>query len=388
MKIENGYFFISDITGYTQFLVHSELDHAKEILDALFDSILDRIQSPLVVSGTQGDAIICYAPDAAFHQPAQLLDVMERIYYSFRRLLEFMKLNTTCNCDACVNMSTLDLKIFLHHGQYLVQQIGTQSDLQGRDVILAHLLMKNRVFEKLGLRGYGLVTERALQAMGIDPVAEGMSAHVEQYEHYGTVNVHIHNLPAAWQRERERNRTVVTAEEATSYAGAFVPVPPWIAWDYASNMDMKKLFYDLESIERTDAEGGREKIGTSFHCHHKMGDISYVYVDYQPPDYVTYKGSGFGVTSLVTVRIAPAEGGSRFEIYNGPHYEPAGDETVALQQRYSEQSVSLFAKLILEEIQAGHIDLDQAQAETATKRGVGQPDVAQGGGLLKKKYSK
>ncbi len=195
MNIETGYFFISDITGYTQFLAHSELDHAKEILDALFESILENIEPPLIVSNTQGDAIICYAPSHAFHQPGQLLDVMERTYFDFRRLLQLMKLNNTCDCNACLNMSALDLKIFLHYGEYLVQQIGTKTDLQGADVILAHLLMKNSVFDKFGLPGYGLLTDAALRAMGIDPSAEGMLAHIEQYEHYDAINVYIHDVP-------------------------------------------------------------------------------------------------------------------------------------------------------------------------------------------------
>lgn len=47
MATEIGYFFISDITGYTQFLTPPELDHAKEIQDALFESILENIQPPV-----------------------------------------------------------------------------------------------------------------------------------------------------------------------------------------------------------------------------------------------------------------------------------------------------------------------------------------------------
>ena len=46
MDIQKGYLFISDISGYTQFLMQSELDHAKEILDALFDSILHHLNPP------------------------------------------------------------------------------------------------------------------------------------------------------------------------------------------------------------------------------------------------------------------------------------------------------------------------------------------------------
>jgi hypothetical protein len=378
MNIETGYFFISDITGYTQFLTHSELDHAKEILDALFESILNNIEPPLIVSNTQGDAIICYAPSQAFHQPGQLLDVMERTYFDFRRLLELMKLNTTCECNACLNMSALDLKIFIHYGQYLVQEIGTKTDLQGSDVILAHRLMKNTVVDKLGLPGYGLLTEAALKAMDIDPAAESMLEHVEQYEHYGTVNVYIHDLRAAWLIEHERHRSIVTADNAVAHAGVFVPISQWIAWDYASNMELKRLYYDLESIERTDIEGGREKIGASFHCRHRLGDINYFYVDFDPPNYVTFEGTAFGFTALTTVRIVPAEGGSRFEIYNGPPYGEYDDERIARQQQFANAAVTAFAKIIAEEIQAGRIDPDQTDADAAQKTGFGRPDVAQG----------
>lgn len=378
MKIETGYFLISDITGYTQFLAHSELDHAKEILDALFESILDNIESPLIVSNTQGDAIICYAPAHAFHQPGQLLDVMERTYFDFRRLIELMKLNNSCDCKACINMSALDLKIFLHYGEYLEQQIGTKTDLQGTDVILAHRLMKNTVVDKFGLPGYGLLTEAALKEMGIDPTVEGMLEHVEHYEHYGAVNVFIHDLRAAWLIEHERIRSIVTAEDAVAYAGVFVPIPPWLAWDYAANVELKKIYFDLESIERTDVEGGREKIGSSFHCRHRLGDINYLYVDFDPPNYVTFEGSAFGITSLTTVRIVPAEGGSRFEIYNGRPYEEYDDEIITLQQELTDSAVATFAKVIADEIQAGRIDPDQRDADAAQKTGFGRPDVAKG----------
>jgi hypothetical protein len=378
MNIETGYFFITDITGYTQFLAHSELDHAKEILDALFESILDNIESPLIVSNTQGDAIICYAPENAFHQPRQLLDVMERTYFDFRRLLELMNINNSCDCNACMNMSALDLKIFLHYGQYLEQQIGTKTDLQGTDVILAHLLMKNTVLDKYRLPGYGLLTEAALKAMGIDPDAEGMLEHVEHYEHYGAVNAYIHDLRAAWLIEHERKRSVVTAEDAVAHAGVFVPVPAWIAWDYASNMELKKIFFDLESIERTDVEGGREKIGASFHCRHRLGDINYLYVDFDPPNYVTFESRAFGITSLNTLRIVPAEGGSRFEIYNGRPYENSNQRIFSRQQELANSAVTTFAKVIDDEIQAGRIDLDQRHTDAAKRSDFGRPDVAKG----------
>ena len=67
-----GYFVISDISGYTQFLTQSELEHAKGILEALFKAIIARIEAPLAISNFQGDAILCYAPEWRLWRPLQL----------------------------------------------------------------------------------------------------------------------------------------------------------------------------------------------------------------------------------------------------------------------------------------------------------------------------
>ena len=58
-------------TGCAQFLTRSELDQAREILDALFDSVLRHLNPPIV-------------------------EETEHIYYDFQRQLSLMELNTVC----------------------------------------------------------------------------------------------------------------------------------------------------------------------------------------------------------------------------------------------------------------------------------------------------
>jgi hypothetical protein len=379
MQIESGYFFITDITGYTGFLAHSELDHAKEILDALFDSILENIEPPLIISNTQGDAIICYAPQDAFLQAQNLLDEMEQVYFNFRRRLNLMDINTVCDCNACVNMSSLDLKIFIHYGQYLVQQIGDRTDLQGSDVILAHRLMKNSVAEELGLPGYGLITQAALAAMGVDPGNEGMIPHIENYKHYGQVDVFIHNLRQAWEKERQKERIIILPENAVASAAAFVPVPPWIVWDYMQDKEIRLQFNDLRSIERTDGGSGRPGIGSAYHCVHKFGfDIKYLYVDYDPPHYVTSKTTVPSPTTLITNRIIPVEGGSRIETNFGAPEEPFSDEEVAQMHATAHSTVAKLAQIIISEFEAGQIDVGYRTTVSVRTREFGRPDVADG----------
>ena len=168
MEVKNGYLLISDIGGYTEFLVSSELQHAKEILDTLLQTGVESIRLPIRVLNTRGDAVLAFVAAGDFLQPQSLIEAMQAIYFDFRRQLERMIYNTTCTCRACANMSGLDLKLFLHYGEYIEQEIGGATELQGADVILANRLMKNQVKEKTGLNGYGLVSQAAVEAMGAE----------------------------------------------------------------------------------------------------------------------------------------------------------------------------------------------------------------------------
>jgi len=52
-----GFFIITDISGYTEYLTKSELEHAHAVLQGLFDAQLKNIKFPLHISGFRGDAI-------------------------------------------------------------------------------------------------------------------------------------------------------------------------------------------------------------------------------------------------------------------------------------------------------------------------------------------
>jgi len=114
MEVKNSYLLISDISGDTEFLVKSELLHAKQILDTLLKTGIDSIRPPIRVLNTRGDAVLSFMATDDFLQPQSLIEAIEAIYIDFRRQLERMILNTTCMCKVCANMAGLDLKLFRH----------------------------------------------------------------------------------------------------------------------------------------------------------------------------------------------------------------------------------------------------------------------------------
>jgi len=380
MDIQKGYLFITDITGYTQFLTQSELDHAKEILDALFDSILHHLNPPIVISGTQGDAIVCYFPEDAFVQSQSIVEEMEHIYFDFQHQLSLMKLNTTCTCNACTNMATLDLKIFLHYGQYMLQQIGERVDLQGADVILIHRLMKNSVKEKFGITGYGLITKAAVEALGIAGLTDEMHAHTEKVEHFDDARMFIYDLNKVWEARQKTDRQSLTPENAFVWADVFVPIPQWMAWDLSLSDEVKRRIFFVEDILRGDDQGARVGSGTKFHCVHHEGDVDFVVLDLDAPNTITSRNTNIAmeVKYLFGFNLRPVEGGTMFTVLYGPPDIKITEETKALFQSYADNTAKEFAQLVQEEIAAGRIHPEQLEQIAGKKKDHLRPGVGQG----------
>ncbi len=77
---ERGFFVLADLTGYTDFLNGTRLDHAVETLRYLFNNILEQIRPPFMVSKLDGDAVFAFAPEGSLIQGQTFLDALEEIY--------------------------------------------------------------------------------------------------------------------------------------------------------------------------------------------------------------------------------------------------------------------------------------------------------------------
>ncbi|HET6846411.1 MAG TPA: DUF2652 domain-containing protein, partial [Anaerolineales bacterium] len=146
--IDRGFLVLADISGYTAFLSKAELDHAQEILGDLLETIVDGFKTLLTIHKIEGDAVFGYARDAQLLRGETLLELIESTYVAFRQRTKNVRRHTTCDCRACNNISTLDLKFIVHHGDFAMQNIGGRPELAGSDVNLAHRLLKNHVSDQ------------------------------------------------------------------------------------------------------------------------------------------------------------------------------------------------------------------------------------------------
>ncbi len=188
---EDGVLVLADISGFTAFVTATELEHGPPIIAELLGEVMRQLSPPLEIQEVEGDAVFALGPDRALVPPAILLDVLEDAFAAFRSRQRELQADESCSCNACRNVSSLDLKIVAHHGRFLRQAVGDRSQAAGVNVILAHRLLKN---EYARSRAYMLFTEAALRWAGVNPARAGLVAHTERYEHFGDVRYFVRDL--------------------------------------------------------------------------------------------------------------------------------------------------------------------------------------------------
>ena len=350
-----GYFVITDISGYTEYLTGSELDHANEILQSLFDAQLRAVKHPFIISGFRGDAIFMYVPEKNFVQPQSFIEAVENFYIVFADTLQQMQYNTTCTCRACKNMSMLDLKMCIHYGEYLIQKLGDREELLGADVIVPHRMLKNHVIERTGIKSYALFSDVAAQRLNLLEYCQKLVRHAESYEHLGEVPMCVHDLQPVWEAYQEKNRHFVNAQEAWIKCEVDLPFPAALIWEFLTKPDLEAGFLGYDYAERIDTLGGRVGEGTGLHCAH--GDL-HVYskiLDWKPFEYYTMEQSVMGLSYVSTRRLMPLENGTRVGIYLTRPRENSSDEIRQMLQSAMDAGYAGLQSSIEQEIAKGNV---------------------------------
>ncbi|HEX2697598.1 MAG TPA: DUF2652 domain-containing protein, partial [Anaerolineales bacterium] len=284
-EIQHGYLMLADISGYTSYLAGVELDHAHETLSDLLETILNGLQPFLAIAKLEGDAVFAYVPNQRMPRGETLLELVEATYVAFRDRQQAIQHRTTCTCNACRNIPSLDLKFILHHGEYLLQTIGKIIEPIGSDVNLAHRLMKNKVSETTGWRAYAMYTEQALVQMGV--ALEQSHLEIESYEHLGEVRTHCINLRDRYQDITSARRIFLSPQEAHRILQFDFAAPINVIWEWFNDPAKRGQWMHSE-ISPVSRVNGRLAPGARNHCAHGKNEVIVEdLLDIKPFDYYT-----------------------------------------------------------------------------------------------------
>ena len=283
---QHGYLLIADISGYTSFVANTELEHSHEILADLLELLVEKFQPLMTISKLEGDAVFAYAPEGVFSRGETFIEFIESTYVAFRDKQVSMKRATTCTCNACRNIPTLDLKFFAHHGDFIVQSVMNIRELVGSDVNLIHRLTKNHVSESTGWRAYIMFTEKCLDHLELN--LDDTHVQMEEYEHLGEIKTYNIDLHKRYKEVTEARRIVVDEKDADLVVRVDFATPPAVTWEWLQD-PVKRNLWNGGHVHWSLGERprGRAGKGASNHCAHGKSTSTEVTLDWRPFDYST-----------------------------------------------------------------------------------------------------
>ncbi len=139
-----SFLFLPDISGFTQFVQTTEVEHSQHVISELLEVLIDANTQELKLAEVEGDALFFYKEGEIPSQEG-LLAQIEKMFTSFYSHLKLLETNRICPCNACATASNLQLKIVAHCGDLQFIEVKGNRKPFGQQVIEAHRLLKNSV---------------------------------------------------------------------------------------------------------------------------------------------------------------------------------------------------------------------------------------------------
>ena len=310
---ESGFLVIADLTGYTAYLSGSEIEHAPAIAGDLLETIVGRLEPPFRLAKFEGDAAFLFVEDGRA-DGSLLLDAIEASYLAFRRRLRSIDQATTCDCNSCRLAPRLDLKVFIHHGAFVWSRIAGRDELAGSDVIIVHRLLKGVAAAAAPAIGFALFTAAAVEALGLNADALGLSPGAESIEHLGRVETFTLDLEARWQAETGERRLDIAEADLAFDVEATLAAEPSVVWAHLTSPALRTRWEGSIRIEETSA-GGRRGVGTTAQCvTGRLATLEEI-IDWQPYDRVAWRLAVPGVGPVAaTADLDPTDRGTRLQL--------------------------------------------------------------------------
>ncbi len=137
--------FIPDISGFTDFVNKTEINHSRHIIAELLELIINSDKTGMSVSEIEGDAVLFFKDEVP--SVSDLLEQCRFTFENFHSHLVRYETERICRCGACETASQLSLKFIIHKGDVQKINIKDHQKLHGPDVILAHKFLKNSIPE-------------------------------------------------------------------------------------------------------------------------------------------------------------------------------------------------------------------------------------------------
>lgn len=265
--------FIPDITGFTEFVNRTEIEHSQHIISELLENIIDSNQLGLEVSEIEGDAVLFYKTNEV-PDMADIYAQAKDMFLKFHSHLKFYDSRRICQCGACSTASNLSLKFIVHSAEIGFTTIKNKKKPFGTDLVLLHKLLKNDVkYEEYVLFTYQYLEDnmQEIEHFSAGALEDGFN----EYDTIGAVSYKYLSLshllnevptpPPITYPEKMQNPVVMEH---------IFELPILDTYEYLSNFDLKKT-WNRDVSEFKYEIGKVNRIGTKHICIFKNGKAEF-----------------------------------------------------------------------------------------------------------------
>ncbi|OUS02387.1 hypothetical protein A9Q86_03840 [Flavobacteriales bacterium 33_180_T64] len=161
---QNAILFIPDISGFTEFVHHTDISHSRHIISELLELLIDNNTMKLELVEVEGDALFLYKLEEEVNIEGIKAQI-QHMYLAFHTHLKRYEFERICHCGACSSAYNLSLKFVVHYGEIEFIKVKDSVKPYGSQVIQVHRLLKNEV----------PLTEYAIYTENLIPVSESPS---------------------------------------------------------------------------------------------------------------------------------------------------------------------------------------------------------------------
>lgn len=269
----NSFLFVPDITGFTEFVNKTEIDHSQHIISELLENIIDSNQLGLEISEVEGDAVLFYKKNDV---PGlkEIYEQAKKMFLNFHSHLKLYDSHRICQCGACSSASKLSLKFIVHSGEIGFTNIKNNIKPFGLDVVLIHKLLKNDINHG----EYILFTNQYLEDRQeeIDRFSnEKLNSGETEYEKIGRINYQYIPIAKLCDQVPNPPPLILPAKVKKPVVEEHVfDLSLMEAYEYLSNFDLKKKWN--KNVSEFKYEKGKiNRIGTKHICVFERGKAEF-----------------------------------------------------------------------------------------------------------------
>jgi len=268
----NTFLFIPDISGFTEFVNSTELDHSKHIISELLEIIINNDTLGLTISEIEGDAVLFYKKEIP--PVEKIISQAEKMFVAFHNHLKRYETDRICRCGACRTASGLSLKFIAHAGDIQFIEVKEFKKLHGADNILVHKLLKNSIPE----HEYLLLSDSFdINANDAKLVKDFSWAQFEggktNYKNVGEITYKyislnpLHKMVTEW-KVSDLPKWSATRIQLTT----IIDAPVDVVYENITNLEIRQLWNkNIREIKRNDNK--LLKVGTKHGCIVNAGEL-------------------------------------------------------------------------------------------------------------------